>query len=196
MTRGSRSSDRQHQSAQIQFDSMCSIVPYHVSQCDGIIAMVQEVYREYGWTWEAHGYHRDLYDIEGVYLDQGGMYWVLVEGDRIVGCAGVTVHDRERPAHDPQGAGPLERDGDLKTAELHRLYLLSSVRGKGWGYRLLNETVSFARGKGCRRMIAWSDFVLKEAHGLYVRNGFVQEGRRMCDDPDHSKEHGFWKEPL
>lgn len=173
-----------------------AIQPYQATHRDGIIDVVQDVYREYGWTWEAHGYHRDLYDIEGAYLKPGGMFWALMDCDRVVGCSGVTVHDRERPVHDPQGSAPIERNPTLKTAELHRLYLLKTARGHGWGQRLLEKTVTFARYAGCSRMIAWSDFVLKEAHGLYVRNGFVQENWRMCNDPDNSKEHGFWKEPL
>lgn len=175
---------------------MCRIIPYEVSHREGVIAVVQDVHREYNFSWEAHGYHRDLYEIESTYLTFGGMFWSLLNGDRVVGCAGVTLHDRTRPAHDPQGSLPIERTADLKYAELHRLYLLKETRGKGWGRRLLDLSIDHAKRSGCTRMIAWSDFVLKDAHGLYVRNGFVQEGWRICEDPDQSREHGFWKEPL
>ncbi len=56
--------------------------------------------------------------------------------------------------------------------------------------------MKFGGDKGATRMIAWGDVVLKDAHTLYRRNGFVQEGQRICNDPDKSRELGFWKEPL
>jgi len=155
---------------------MCTIVDYQPAYQDGAIAVVQTVYREYGWQWEAHGYHRDLYTIENYYIETGGMFWVALDGERVVGCVGVTVHPPE--------------------SELHRLYLLPDVRGRGLGRRLLDITMDYARAKGCKRMAAWSDVVLKDAHALYLKNGFVQEGRRICNDPDKSREYGFGKEPL
>ncbi|HKQ47422.1 MAG TPA: GNAT family N-acetyltransferase [Phycisphaerae bacterium] len=155
---------------------MCTVVAYQPIHHAGVIDTVQTVYREYGWQWEAHGYHRDLYTIEDYYIGSGGMFWVALDGERVVGCAGVTVH--------------------LPESELHRLYLLPEVRGRGLGRRLLDTTMAYARDKGSRRMIAWSDVVLKEAHALYLKNGFVQEGQRLCSDPDKSTEFGFWKEPL
>jgi GNAT superfamily N-acetyltransferase len=103
------------------------------------------------------------------------MFSCLLDGPRVVGCVGVTLH------------GPV--------CELHRLYLLSAYRGRGWGKRLLRAAMDFGRSAGCRRMIAWSDVVLTPAHELYRRTGFVQEGERICDDPDNSREYGFWKEP-
>lgn len=175
---------------------MHEIVPYSASHRDAVIVVVQDVHREYGWTWEAHGYHRDLYEVESFYLESGGMFWVLLANGGVAGCVGVTLHHRQRPAHDPQGSLPIERNPSLRYCELHRLYLLSSHRGQGWGRRMLNLAMAFGRERGCRRMIAWSDTVLKDAHALYLQNGFVQEGERVCSDPDQSREYGFWKEPL
>jgi putative acetyltransferase len=152
------------------------IVAYELAHQEGIIAAVQDVYREYGWTWEAHGYHRDLYEIEATYLDRGGVFWVLIDSGRVVGCVGVTLHE--------------------SNCELHRLYLLADYRGRGWGRKMLDVAMAYCRQRGCRRMIAWSDVVLREAHALYLTNGFVQEGQRICADPDKSREYGFWKEPL
>ncbi len=155
---------------------MCRILPYLPEHREPMVAVVQEVHREYGFTWEAEGYHRDLYTVESYYLATGGMFWVAMDGERVVGCVGVTIHGDE--------------------CELHRLYLLSSYRGRGLGRRLLETTIAFARERGCRRMIAWSDVKLPDAHRLYLKMGFVQEGQRICDDPDQALEHGFWKEPL
>jgi len=172
------------------------IVPYESAHREGIIAVVQDVHREYGFSWDEAGYHRDLYEIERTYLEPGGMFWTLRNAERIVGGVGVTLHDKAHPAHDPQGSAPIERAPELKYAELHRLYLLKECRGQGWGRRMMQLTIDYATSHGCTRMIAWSDFVLADAHALYRKAGFVQEGWRICDDPDQSREHGFWKEPL
>lgn len=156
--------------------AMADICPYEPWMNEAVIEVVRSVHDEYGFTWEHHGYHRDLYDIPGQYLDVGGAFWVLVDGDRIVGCVGVTPHEGE--------------------CELHRLYMYSSVRGRGWGRALLETAMAWGRSKGFRRMIAWSDVKLGRAHQLYLATGFRMMGQRRCDDPDESIEHGFYKEPL
>jgi GNAT superfamily N-acetyltransferase len=152
------------------------VVPFTSQHATGVIDVVRGVHDEYGFTWEAAGYHRDLYDIDRHYLSVGGMFWVLLEGRQVAGCAGVTLHG--------------------EACELHRLYLRASVRGRGWGRQLLETTMQYGRDRGCRRMVAWSDVVLKDAHALYKKAGFIQEGTRLCDDPDNSTELGFWKEPI
>lgn len=142
-----------------------------------MVAVVRAVYDEYGFTWEADGYHRDLYEIDKSYRLRGGMFWALEAADRAVGCAGVLMHD-----------------GGV--CELHRMYLLPSYRGRGLGRLLLETAMTFGREHGCHRMIAWSDVKLIHAHKLYLKRGFVQEGERICDDPDQAREYGFWREPL
>ena len=177
--------------------TMIELLPYEARFAEGIVDVIRDVHVEYGFTWEADGYHRDLYRIEEDYLESGGAFWALVDGGKVVGCTGVTLHDRLRPAHDPQGLGPIEREPKLKYCELHRLYLLSSSRGKGLGRRMLDASMEFGRAKGCTRMIAWSDVKLPHAHAMYKQAGFVQEpGTRLCNDPDKSLEYGFWKQPL
>lgn len=142
----------------------------------GIANVVRAVFEEYGFTWEPDGYCSDLYDVKGRYIDRNGAFWVARVGDEIVGCAGVTVHD---------GIG-----------ELHRMYLLKAHRGKGIGQQLLDMCAGEAKRRGASAMRIWSDVLLPDAHRLYVRNGFEQRGERICDDPDKSREYGFWKEPL
>lgn len=152
------------------------VVAYQPVHRDAAIDVVQRVYREYGFTWEADGYHRDLYTVEEYYLRGGGMFWVALDDERVVGCVGVTLHGTE--------------------CELHRLYLLPEYRGRRLGRRLLETAMAHGRGRGMKRMIAWSDVKLPDAHKLYIKMGFVQEGQRICNDPDKALEHGFWKEPL
>lgn len=135
-------------------------------------AVIREVHDEYGFTWDPHNYHRDLYDIQNVYIKPGGRFWVQLDGDHVVGCVGLTAH------------------GDH--CELHRMYLLSACRGRGWGRSLLEAALNHAKAEKFARMIAWSDVKLADAHRLYRAMGFTQQGERLCDDPDNSREYGFF----
>lgn len=147
--------------------------PFEPRDEPAVIAVVRAVHDEYGFTWEFHGYHRDLYDIAAHYLAVGGAFWVLEIGGAVAGCAGVTPH----------GAA----------CELHRLYMLPTVRGRGLGQALLDAALGWARQRGAAELIAWSDVKLGLAHKLYLANGFELFGQRRCDDPDQSLEHGFRK---
>ncbi len=154
---------------------MCDIIPYETTHADGIVRVVSAVFDEYGFTWESDGYCRDLYEIETHYL-KCGSFWTVLDGETVVGCAGVLI------------------DGDR--GELHRMYLLSTHRGRGLGRGLLDTCMAYLRERGCRSMRAWSDVKLTDAHRLYRKLGFVYDGQRICADPDQSVENGFLKEPL
>ncbi|MBX3394938.1 MAG: GNAT family N-acetyltransferase [Phycisphaerae bacterium] len=162
--------------------AMWKIVPYSQEHRDGVVHVVKSVFDEYGFTWEADGYCRDIYDPHQTYIEPGGMFWCAVEQSpndnlppRVIGCAGVSFHDGY--------------------CELHRMYLLATCRGRGIGRALLNTCIEHARRSGSRAIRAWSDVKLADAHRLYLRAGFVRDNQRICDDPDQSPEFGFWKEP-
>ncbi len=155
---------------------MCELVPFERDHGEGVIEAVHSVFDEYGFTWEAEGYCRDLYAPEDYYIRPGGMFWTLLDEGRVIGCVGVLI--------------------DGPNSELHRIYLHRDWRGRGLGRRLLEATMDYARQRECVAMRAWSDVKLKDAHGLYLKMGFERRGERICDDPDDSHEYGFWKEPL
>lgn len=157
---------------------MVEIIPYRDAHRTEMIEVVRAVHREYNFAWDEAGYHRDLYDVPGHYLGDKGMFWLAMDDEHdaksVIGCAGVTLHGEQ--------------------SELHRLYLAMSHRGRGLGRRLLETTMAYSSSKGCRRMFAWSDVLLEDAHRLYLRTGFRQEGQRICNDPDQALELGFWRE--
>lgn len=143
---------------------------------DGPARVVEDVYREYGFTWEPEGYHLDVLSPETAYAAPDGFFDVAVEGGRVIGTIGGSRHGEE--------------------AELKRLYLVRAERGKGVGKALAQRFVAWAKGIGCRRAVLWSDKRFQEAHALYERLGFRTFGERVCDDPDLSPEWGYVLEPL
>ncbi len=135
--------------------------------------VVRTVFAEYGFTWDEHGYHADLADVEAGF----DAFWVAEEvGGRVVGCAGL----RRREA----GLGGAE-------GSLERLYVLAEARGTGLGSALLAAVVEGARARGWERLEIWSDKLFEDAHRLYGRRGAVVVAERVNDDPDESAEWGL-----
>ena len=157
------------------------IEPYdRAKHGDGPARVIEDVYREYGFTWEPDGYHRDVVRPEEGFAGPDAFFDVAVDdsggasgkGGRVVGTVGGTVHGDE--------------------AELKRLYLCRSHRGTGLGRALAERFVAWARSKGCARAVAWSDKRLTDAHHLYGKLGFTVTGDRICPgDPDVSPEWGL-----
>lgn len=57
-------------------------------------------------------------------------------------------------------------------AQLRMLILAEQARGLGLGARLTDECLAFARGKGYRKMILWTNSILTAARDIYARRGF------------------------
>jgi GNAT superfamily N-acetyltransferase len=152
----------------------------------GVVATVREVYDEYGFTWEADGYHADLYD-PGANYDG---FWVAETEGLIVGCAGIAFFGAL-----PGAVGTVTLvDGVPRVAgadcELCRLYVRPSARGAGVGSALAAKVAEAAAGR--RAMEIWSDKRFKAAHRLYGRLGARVVGERVCPgDPDRSLEWGL-----
>lgn len=147
------------------------LIPYKDFWQPGIAIVIKGVYEEYGLTWDPDDYHRDLYTVQETYIDSGGFFSALVHNDTVIGTV----------------AG-LDRGEE---AEIERLYLLRRYRGRGYGRRMTEYFLNWARIKGHRRAIAWSDKNFTDAHQMYKRMGFALIGDRVLDDPDESPEWGF-----
>ena len=127
-------------------------------------AVVRAVYDEFSFTWDEHGYHADLRDVETSYA----AFFVAELNGRIVGTAGLT-----------------------ERGSLERLYVLPAARGAGAGSALLAAVADEARRRGHQRLEIWSDKRFEDAHRLYQREGARVVDERVHDDPDSSHEWGL-----
>ncbi len=57
-------------------------------------------------------------------------------------------------------------------AQLRLLILSPAARGQGLGARLVDECIAFARGKGYRKLVLWTNANLTAARSIYARRGF------------------------
>jgi DNA-binding MarR family transcriptional regulator/GNAT superfamily N-acetyltransferase len=57
-------------------------------------------------------------------------------------------------------------------AQLRMLVLTPEARGLGLGARLTDECIAFARSKGYKKMVLWTNSCLTAARGIYAKRGF------------------------
>ncbi|MGF1493081.1 MAG: GNAT family N-acetyltransferase [Microcoleaceae cyanobacterium] len=96
-----------------------------------VIQLITQVLSEYGFTCEPEGADIDVYRVEDCYFQVGGEFWVVEQGNRLVGTA----------AYYPSHRQP-------NSVELRKMYLLPEARGWGLGKFLLQmlEKTIWQRG--------------------------------------------------
>ena len=81
-------------------------------------------------------------------------------------------------------------------AQLRLLILTPAARGLGLGGRLTDECIAFARAKGYRKMVLWTNRNLEAARAIYAKRGFalVDSEAHHSYGRDQVGEH--WELPL
>ncbi len=124
--------------------------------CEQVKSLVFGVLHEYELKPDPKDTDADLNNIELNYHHRGGLFEVLVDCEEtIVGTVGIY---------------PI----DLHTCELRKMYFAKSIRGKGYGRKLLERTLKQAKFYGFSTMTLETASVLKEAIHLYESVGFRQ----------------------
>ncbi len=88
--------------------------------------------------------------------------WIAEREGANVGCV-FLVQARD-------GAGGAVLAG---TAQLRMLLVEPAARGLGIGARLVDECERFARAKGYRRIVLWTNSILTAARAIYAKAGYV-----------------------
>ncbi len=142
----------------------------------GILALIGEVYTEYGCVLNAEKEEHHLLTPGPYFRAHGGEFWVVEESGAIRATAAVMLD---------------EDAGELKT-----LYVHSSLRRQGWGRKLTMLAIDYARANSKRKMILWSDTRFLDAHRLYRSLGFRETGLRELHDSNNTVEYGFELSPI
>jgi putative acetyltransferase len=120
--------------------------------------------------YESRGQLHDMDDVQQTYFDNDGIFLVMTDNDQIIGTGAV-------------------RKFDDTTCELKRVWLLFEYHGLGLGYRIIQELLAFARGKGYRRMRLETDRDdQSRAYELYKRLGFYEVPRYSDNENDAAME--------
>ena len=127
-----------------------------------------EIYaREYGWNAE---FEAMVADIVARYLRQRQPLWercwiAELDGERV---GSVFVVRKSKTV-----------------AQLRMLILTPAARGLGLGTRLTDECLAFARSKGYRKMVLWTNSCLDAARHIYAGKGF----QLVKSEPYHGFGH-------
>jgi GNAT superfamily N-acetyltransferase len=92
-------------------------------------------------------------DPEGEIVAPGGQVFFLIDGEGVRATCAVIRHDGE-------------------TFELAKMAVVAAARGRGYGDRLMDAAIAFARSAGARRMMLLSNTRLAPALALYRKHGF------------------------
>ncbi len=154
----------------------CSIRPVMDEDLPDVHDLIGEIYREYGMTLNLDDeVEQHLLDPGRHFRTNGGEFWVVRDmNETLIATAAVYL--------DPE---------DETTAELKSLYVRKVSRRGGFGRLLVTLAMRYARARGRRRFILWSDTRLTAAHALYGSMGFERIGERTIVDSNNSREYGF-----
>lgn len=137
--------------------------PYHPG--DPVRDHIASIYEEFGLAFDP-AFEDDLDDIPASYTP--GAFWVVEDTAGLVATAAVVPH------------GPARL--------IKRIYVAPRGRRTGLARRLLHQCLAwgdFARSE------LWSDVRFRNAHRLYLDEGFVPGPTRVLADPDASVERYF-----
>jgi putative acetyltransferase len=147
--------------------------PATAADVPAVMILIGRVFAEYGLLLMPAFEVPDLLRFDLHYTPPRGAFWVVRDDVRVVGSVGV---DRK----------------DEQTAELKRLYVDASLRGRGIGQRLVETVFDWTRAEGLARVVLWSDTRFENSHRLYRRLGFTQLGERAVEgDINQSREYRF-----
>jgi GNAT superfamily N-acetyltransferase len=136
------------------------------------VRAVRDLFREYtDWAFTLtagledvpptfEGFEVELASLPGLYAPPAGRLLLATVDGRAAGCVAFKPHH-----------------GD--TAELKRLYVSPSFRGRNIGQRLVATLIQEARAAGYRRIVLDSHASMTNAHAIYLAAGF-----RRVDVPD------------
>jgi len=134
--------------------------------------------REYGWDWRFEALvARIAADFVDRFDAAREACWIAEQDGANVGCVFLVQARDETPA-----AAPIEG-----TAQLRMLLVEPGARGLGIGARLVDECERFARARGYRRIVLWTNSVLTAARAIYRRAGYVQ----TASEPHRSFGHAL-----
>ena len=136
-----------------------------------IFVLIDEIFAEYDCKLNVETEDVHLVAPGPYFRQRGGEFWVVENDGAILATVAVLLH---------------EDAGELKA-----LYVHKTLRRHGWGRRLTNLAIDFARGASKPRLILWSDTRFTDAHRLYRKMGFHEFGERDLHDSNNSKEYGF-----
>lgn len=139
---------------------MAYLREYRKGDEEAVLDIIGRTLGEYGLSTDTSTVDADVVDIERSYMQAGGTFKILLDGERPIGSYGLYKVSED-------------------TCELRKMYLEPSYKGRGLGRLLMEDSLDTAREMGFKRMVLETNSVLNEAIAMYRKFGFEE-----CE-PDH-----------
>jgi putative acetyltransferase len=140
---------------------MLKIREYKNTDNKPLIEMISTILAEYKMSLDFQGPDKDLEDLQNIYFNNKGVFFVAELDGKIIGSVAVSKIDDEK-------------------CELRKLYILKEHRGQGFGRILLDRAIDFASLNGYGKMELEVSEKHKGAIRLYEKLGFANTGIRSC----------------
>lgn len=140
---------------------MLKIREYKNTDNQSLVEMISTILAEYNMSLDFQGPDKDLEDLQNIYFNNKGVFFVAELAGKIIGSVAVSKIDDEK-------------------CELRKLYILKEHRGRGFGQILLDRAIDFALLNGYRKMELEVSDKHKGAIRLYKKLGFANTGIRSC----------------
>lgn len=146
----------------------------------GVANVIRRVMPEFGANGPGFAIHdAEVHDMYSAYTQSRSAYFVILDSQqKVVGGGGIA---------------PLS-GGDKTTCELRKMYFLPELRGLGLGQKIMNLCLEAAQKNGFSRCYLETLVSMKQARGLYLKNGFTPLDKPMGDTGHFSCNAWFLKE--
>ena len=139
---------------------------------------------EYAWDWRFEALvARIAADFVDRFDHAREACWIAEQDGANVGCVFLVQARDETPPHKVVEG----------TAQLRMLLVEPTARGLGIGARLVDECERFARARGYRRIVLWTNSVLTAARAIYDRAGYVLTASEPHQSFGHSLVGETWE---
>lgn len=95
----------------------------------------------------------DLQNIEEYFINSGGMFWIAVENNSVIGTIGLKKASKE-------------------DAVLKNFFVKANYRGNKVGLNLYKTLLSFCKNNNIKHLILDTPIVATKSHEFYLKSGF------------------------
>ena len=143
-----------------------------------IAAIIRAVLTEFGCTAPGFAIHDPEVDrMYETYQQPKSAYFVMVCDGKVIGGGGLAPL-----------AGTTQN-----ISELQKFYILPEYRGRGFGHRLLDECLKFARKNGFNRCYIETVEQMQQAESLYHKIGFERIPMPLGNTGHHACNRWYMK---
>lgn len=141
-----------------------SIRPFQASDQDRVFAYLMDVFDQ---EWGGKPYFmKDLEDIDAFYGDEKSGFWMVIDGDQIIGTVALKDYGHGR-------------------AYLKRMFVSKSYRGSGIAQQMLETVLRFAKKVAYKSVYLGTGEKNQAAVCFYTKEGFKEISSLPQDMPDY-----------